>query len=115
MLLWVSCTTPKHELALHSNLIAALDTKLNLLTNYIPIEFQRRPNENSRVHPLRDVQRWKATELRQCLLYTVIFRNILSKYMYNNFMYLCISMRILLTPYANNDFINYVHDLLKSI
>ncbi|KAE9523161.1 hypothetical protein AGLY_016446 [Aphis glycines] len=58
------------------------DTKLNSLGQYIPHEFQRSPNENSRKHPIHDASRLTATELRQILLYTgmVIFHDFVSKY-----------------------------------
>ncbi|KAF0746182.1 Uncharacterized protein FWK35_00017671 [Aphis craccivora] len=66
LLFWIG--SPKHNETLPSNLIDVIDEKLIHLTKYIPNEFQRK--QNSRRHPLRDANRWKATELRQCLLYT---------------------------------------------
>jgi len=69
MMYWI-VSRNKHPIALPPNLINALEIKLNLLVKYIPEEFQRKSNENSRQHPLSDVQQWKATELRQFLLYT---------------------------------------------
>jgi len=113
---WVSSGSHKHNLALPYGLIEALEIKLNRLTKFIPDNFQRRPNENSRVHPLRDIKRWKANELRQCLLYTgmVIFQNIVSKDMYSNFITLTVAIRILLTPNASTEYIDYANSLLES-
>lgn len=59
----------RHPLSLPRNLIAVLDSKLNNLGQYVPVEFQRAPNKNNRMHPIHDASRLKATELRQILLY----------------------------------------------
>ncbi|XP_050066104.1 uncharacterized protein LOC126555188 [Aphis gossypii] len=47
----------RHNLTLPHNLILSLDDKLNDLGHYIPEEFQRAPNANSRKHPFRDASR----------------------------------------------------------
>lgn len=41
----------RHNLTLPHNLISSLDSKLNDLGHYIPEEFQRAPNVNSRKYP----------------------------------------------------------------
>lgn len=99
LLFWIG--SPKHNETLPSNLIDVIDEKLIHLSKYIPNEFQRK--QNSRRHPLRDANRWKATELRQCLLYTgiIVFKDILSKDTYNNFLALSIAIRILLKKKYN--------------
>lgn len=57
MMYWI-VSKNKHPIALPPNLMNALEIKLNLLVKYIPeMIFQRKSNENSRQHPLRDVQR----------------------------------------------------------
>jgi len=62
----------RHKLTLPHNLISVLDDRLNHLGQYIPEEFQRASNINSRKHLFRDASRWKATKLRQLILYTGI-------------------------------------------
>ncbi|KAF0716298.1 Uncharacterized protein FWK35_00027744, partial [Aphis craccivora] len=79
-------------------LVTVIDNKFKFLSSYIPVEFQRKTNEYSRMHPLRDVNRWKASELRHCLLYTgiVVFQNIVKKEVYNHCVVLSVAIRILL-------------------
>lgn len=112
ILFWVSS---KHKHALPSALISVLDNKLNDLGKYIPHEFQRKPNQNTRTHPLRDINRWKATELRQCLLYSgiVVFKNVVSTEVYQNFAVLCVAMRIILSENSTPDYLQYANQLLK--
>jgi len=109
---WVSS---KHKHALPSALISVLDKKLNDLGKYIPHEFQRKPNQNNRTHPLRDINRWKATELRQCLLYSgiVVFKNVVSTEVYQHFAVLCVAMRIILSENSTPDYLQYANQLLK--
>lgn len=104
----------QHSQNLPNNFIFAIDKRFNDLSQYIPQEFQRTLNENSRKHPLHDVSRWKATELRQCLLYTgmVAFREFLSKKTYDHFIQLCVSIRILSTDNISNDYITFAKKLL---
>lgn len=74
---------------------------------YIPSEFSRKPRI------IQDVSRWKATELRQFLLYTgpVVLKNVLSEECYDNFMSLNIAMIILLSKNQSNK-IEYANKLL---
>lgn len=67
------------------------------------------------MHPLRDANRWKASELRQCLLYIgiVVFRNILSKEVYNHFLLLSVAIRILSKNNITDEYNNYAKELLK--
>lgn len=104
----------QHNQNLPKNLISAIDKKLTNLSQYIPQEFQRNLNENSRKHHLHDVSRWKATELRQCLLYTgmVVFKDFLSKKTYNHFMELCVAIRILSTDNISDAYIMFAKELL---
>lgn len=113
LLLWTG--VPKTNNALPANLITAVNNNLINLSKHIPEEFQRTPNENNRKHPLYDASRWKAVELRQCLLYTgmVIFKDVLSKDLYDHFLQLVISIRILSTENISEEYINYASNLLK--
>jgi len=104
----------QHNQNLPKNVISVIDKKLTNLSQYIPQEFQRNLNENSRKHPLQDVSRWKATELRQCPLYTgmVVFQDFLSKKTYNHFMELCVAIRILSTDNITDAYIIFAKKLL---
>lgn len=75
---------------------------------YIPIEFARKPRG------LYDVDKWKATEFRQFLLYTgiVIMKLILSPMLYNHFLCLSVAIRILINPYLCVKFNTYANSLL---
>lgn len=63
----------------------------------VPMEFARKPRA------LREIDRWKATEFRQFLLYTgpVMMKDLLSTEVYKNFMLLFVGIFIL----CNNSFI----------
>jgi len=60
----------------------------------VPLEFSRKPRS------LAYLDRWKATELRQFLLYTgmISLCGVVDDAVYNNFMLLSVSMYILLSP-----------------
>ncbi|XP_036340755.1 uncharacterized protein LOC118750128 [Rhagoletis pomonella] len=70
--------------------ITDLSSKLINLKNCIPHEFMRKPRS------LDDLKRWKATELRQFLLYygPFLVHSVLSEERYLNFMKLSIATRI---------------------
>ena len=81
-----------------------ISDKLSSLSGKIPSEFARQPRT------LEELERWKATEFRQFLLYTgpVILRKVLSKDIYTHFLALTVSISILLesdgtkrTPYLD--------------
>jgi len=62
---------------------------------------------------LDDVNRWKATEFRQLLLYTgiIVLKNVISDDCYQNCLALNISMRILLND-GHSKYVNYARELL---
>lgn len=95
---------------LGAKLIGELSAALVLLKEQVPVEFARKPR------PVKDLDRWKATELRQFLLYTgpVCLKGILNKQMYGNFMLLSVSMYILLSPRYCRVYCNFAGDLLKT-
>lgn len=106
LMFWTGGIKPQSQ-NLPKFLISDIDLKFNELGLYIPQDFQRGPKENSRKHPLQDASRWKATELRQCLLYTdmVVFHNILEKKVYNHFIVLCVAIRIMSTDNISEEYI----------
>lgn len=110
LLFW---TTANHHHSLPSHTIKTLDEKLISISKYIPEEFQRNPN--TRNHPIKDVNRWKATELRQCILYTgiVLFRNQVHSDVYYHFLELSVALRILLTENIEKQYNDYAKNLLR--
>lgn len=78
------------------------------IRNCITNDFARKPRG------IDEVNRFKATEFRQLILYTgpIVFKNILSKDCYQHFLTLSISMRILLSS-DHAKYSDYAHQLLK--
>lgn len=76
---------------LSSSQASLVSERLLSLKDYIPSEFARRPR------PLADKNRWKATELRQFLLYTgpVVLKEVLKPQIYDNFMLFSVGVHIL--------------------
>ncbi len=91
--LWISTTGPLH-CRISSSQASMVTDRLLALRNYIPSEFARRPRA------LVERCRWKATELRQFLLYTgpVVLRGVLQPQIYDNFMLLSVGVYILASP-----------------
>lgn len=76
---------------------------------YLPRNFARKPRS------LLEISMWKATELRQFLLYTgpvVLLKN-MPNTMYRNFILLSVSIRILLSPDLCTENCDYAEDILK--
>lgn len=93
-----------------ANIADRMSAKLCEMRCYIPVEFARKPRS------LRDLDRWKATEFRQFLLYTgpVMLSTFLDRNMYSNFMLLFSGIAILVSPRLSC-YIQYAHTLLKSL
>lgn len=88
--------------------IDTIKSRIILLRKYIPSEFARLPRD------LREIGRFKATELRMILLYPgpIIFKDILSKSKYLHFMTLHCGLRILCSPNLYSTHNSYANSLL---
>jgi len=98
---------PPHKLQSRSvNIIS--DALLSLI-KYIPHEFVRKPR------PIKEAKRYKATELRQFLLYTgvIVLENNLDKNKYEHFLTLHVAIRILLSDVLMKTMTDYAEELLK--
>jgi len=82
---------------------------LESLRACIPSEFSRRPRS------VREIDRWKATEWRQILLYTgpVVFKGVLSESVYKHFLLLHVAVYCLTSPHFAKSHCVYASDLLK--
>lgn len=89
--------------------VKQISESLQNIRKYIPKEFSRKPRD------LQDVSKWKATELRQILLYTgpFIFKKILSSEIYENFILLQAAIRILSSPQLHINKINEAERFLE--
>ena len=85
--------------------ICEISDRLVSFSGQMPSEFNRQPRS------LKDFKYWKATELRQLLLYTgpIVFRSILPKSFYQHFLALNVAMSILLSEslIKNAEMIDY--------
>lgn len=95
---------------LSSSLVDRISQSLIQMRNYIPVEFARKPRS------LRDLDHWKATELRQFMLHTgaVALAPYLESNLYNNFMLFSTSMCILVSPLLCSLYSNYADTLLRA-
>ena len=93
---------------LGSRIIENISEGLISLKDNIPSEFSRKPRS------LHEIDRWKATEFRQFLLYTgpVVLIQAIHENLYRNFMVLSIAMHILLNETLCQNFSGYAHELL---
>jgi len=104
--LWIS--GPLKTRCLSSQKIKNISKSLLNIRHFIPREFARRPRE------IQDFAQWKATELRQFLLYTgpVILQKELNFVIFSNFLTLHIAVRILCQK-STVENIEYADKLLK--
>lgn len=104
--LWVK--GPK-DLRLRADLIKRASDDLVATGHSISSEFARLARE------LAVIDKWKATECRQFLLYTgpVILKSILTDDYYTHFLALSVAIRILSDSYLNDNFNDYADSLLR--
>lgn len=90
--------------------VDGISKKLVDVREFIPACFQRKPRQ------LSEYERWKATELRQLLLYTgpVVLIDNLPKELYDNFLLLSVGVGILLNPELSKSYSDFSHNILVS-
>lgn len=93
------------QIRLSKDQIILINNRLKIISKYLCSDFVRVP------HNLSDFHTFKATELRQIMLYTgpFLFKHIVSLPVYNNLIMFNIVMRILScskTVYSQNDYAN---------
>lgn len=95
---------------LSSAFIMDISSVLLDIRKFIPAEFCRLPRS------LNDTEYFKASEYRTFLLYTgvITLKNKLCKKMYNNFLCLCVAIRILVSTNLSNELIEYAVKLLQN-
>ena len=88
--------------------IRQISTSLVNLRENVPSDFSRKPRS------LFEIDRWKATELRQFLLYTgpVVLNGLIHPNMYDNFMLLSVAMHLLLNEKLSNTYFQYASELM---
>jgi len=88
--------------------VQQLSSKLVNLRHSIPAEFARKPR------CLTEIDRWKATEFRQFLLYTgpVVLFDVLPDAVYNHFLLLSVAIILLVSPKFCGPYADYAHSLL---
>ena len=88
-----------------------ISQQLVALRGMLPSEFARQPRS------IHELDRWKATELRQFLLYTgpVVLQNVLCSARYKHFLSLTVAMSIMLEAddRTRNAYLPYAQDLIK--
>lgn len=89
--------------------IKEVTQRLLSLRKVIPNCFARKPRN------LEDIDRWKATELRQFAVYTgkIVLKGILSEQLYDHFMAFSVALSLLLCPTLAVDHNSYSHELMK--
>lgn len=90
--------------------VDAISDALIALKGKIPCEFARKPRS------LSEIDRWKATEHRQFLLYTgpVVLKHLIHTNMYNNFMLFSVAIHFLINERLCMAYNQYAKELLKT-
>jgi hypothetical protein len=107
LMLWM-----RGPLSIHCRLSAGILNQISehliSLRHFIPSEFARRPRA------VLEIDRWKATEFRQFLLYTgpVVLKGLVSETVYKHFMLLSVSMYLCLNAELCVHYVEFVRDSL---
>ena len=88
--------------------ITQISARLVALASNVACDFARKPRS------LSELARWKATELRQFLLYTgpIVLKGVIDDDLYNHFMLLHIAVKILVDNELCREFSSYARDLI---
>lgn len=105
LLLWIR---GNRTIKMSAGQIALVSERLLALKSAIPVEFARKPR------PLMEVDRWKATEFRQFLLYTgkIVLKGVLPDNMYQHFLLFSLGIAILVSPDIATNHIPLANQLL---
>lgn len=97
LFIWVSGNVP--SLKMPSKIVDEISDRMTDISDYIPVEFSRKPRT------LREIKRWKATEMRQFLLYTglIVLKDKVDEAIYQNFLLLHSAVFILIHNIAEVD------------
>ena len=89
-------------------MIKQIDFALFSSRNLIPNEFARKPNS------IKEYDQWKATELRQFLLYSgpIVLKSVLEKTLYDHFLLFHVVIFILTSEVFCRKYLAYAHELL---
>jgi hypothetical protein len=106
--LLVTWTSGSRATRLSTGQVAQISEKLVALRPSIPNCFVRKPRG------LEELQRWKATELRQFMLYTgkIVLKNILADNLYQHLLSFSVAMCILISPSLVESHGDYAKGLL---
>lgn len=105
LLMWIR---GKRDVKISAGQVEEISLKLTGLKPCIPSQFARKPRG------LAEIDRWKATEFRQFLLYTgkIVLNGILRTDLYEHFMCLSIASCVLISPTLAQTHRQYAHELL---
>lgn len=107
--LWLNGKTASNVVRLSTDQITLLTKNLLGIKTFITKDFARRPQG------VEFLKRWKATELRQLLLYTspVVLYNVLHPQVYSHILTLHVALRIISSKYLIDVYADYAHELLE--
>lgn len=86
-----------------------LEERMNAISDFIPDEFLRKPRG------IGEIDRWKASEFRQFLLYTgpIVLKKLMNKEFYEHFLLLSVGIRYILHCSNTDENINVAEIFLK--